>query len=54
MSAPRGYPQELWGRAIRLMHEARLEDPEWSLNAVVIRIGQPTAVKLDTVRGWAT
>ncbi len=39
MPAPRKYPQELGERALRLVQEARREDPELSLNAADIRIG---------------
>jgi transposase-like protein len=37
---------------MRLVQEARQEDPELSLNAAVVRIGQRTGVKPDTLRGW--
>jgi transposase len=37
--APRKYPQELRERAMRLVAEARKEDPELSLNAAVVRVG---------------
>jgi transposase-like protein len=50
--APRKYPQELRERAMRLVQEARQEDPELSLNAAVVRIGQRTGVNADTLRGW--
>ena len=52
MPAPRKYPQELRERAMRLVAEARREDPELSLNAAVVRIGQRVGVKADTLRGW--
>ncbi len=39
-------------RAQRLVHEAREQDPELSLNAAVVRIGQRTGVNADTLRGW--
>lgn len=52
MSAPRKYPQELRERAMRLVAEARLEDPELSLNAAVKRIGTRVGVNPDTLRGW--
>lgn len=52
MPAPKKYPQELRERAMRLVQEARKEDPELSLNAAVVRIGQRTGVKPDTLRGW--
>jgi transposase-like protein len=37
---------------MRLVQEARQEDPELSLNAAVVRIGQRTGVNADTLRGW--
>ena len=40
--APRKYPQELRERAIRLVVEAREQDPALSVNAVVVRIGSRT------------
>ncbi|WP_425309519.1 transposase [Ammonicoccus fulvus] len=52
MSAPRKYPQELRERAMRLVAEARLEDPELSMNAAVKRIGTRVGVNPDTLRGW--
>ena len=52
MPAPRKYPQELRDRAMRLVQEARSEDPELSLNAAVIRIGGRVGVNADTLRGW--
>ena len=52
MPAPRKYPPELRERAMRLVAEARKEDPELSLNAAVIRIGQRVGVVPDTLRGW--
>ena len=48
MPAPRKYPQELRERAIRLVVEAREQDPELSVNAAVVRTG----VNADTLRGW--
>ncbi len=52
MPAQRKYPQELRDRAVRLVYEARKEDPALSLNAVVVRIGQRVGVNSDTLRGW--
>ena len=52
MPAPRKYPQELRERAMRLVHEAREEDPELSVNAAVHRIGTRVGVNPDTLRGW--
>ena len=48
MPAPRKYPPELRERAMRLVAEARKEDPELSLNATVVRIGQRVGVNPDT------
>ena len=39
MPAPRKYSQELRERSMRLVTEARWEDPGLSLNAAVKRIG---------------
>jgi transposase len=52
MPAPRKYPQELRERAMRLVVEARQEDPELSLTAAVGRIGSKVGVNADTLRGW--
>ena len=52
MPAPRKYPQELRERAIRLVLEAREQDPNLSLNAAVKRIGPRVGVNADTLRGW--
>ena len=52
--ARRNYPQELRDRAVRLVYEARKEDPVLSLNAAVVRIGQRVGVNPDTLRGWTT
>ena len=37
---------------MRLVQEAREQDPELSLNAAVVRIGQRAGVVPDTLRGW--
>ena len=52
MPAPRKYPPELRERAIRLVREARNEEPELSLNAAVQRIAPRVGVVPDTLRGW--
>lgn len=52
MPAPRKYPQELRERAMRLVGEARQEEPELSVTAAVKRIGQRVGVNPDTLRGW--
>ena len=51
MPAPRKYPNELRERAIRLVTEARAEDPSLSLHAAVVRIGPRVGVVPDTLRG---
>jgi len=50
--APRKYPPELRERAQRLVREAREQEPDLSVNAAVIRIGQRVGVNPDTLRGW--
>ena len=52
MPAPRKYPRELRDRAIRLVAEARQEEPELSVTAAVNRIGTKVGVNPDTLRGW--
>ena len=52
MAAPRKYPPELRERAIRLVAEAREDDPDLSLNAAVVRIGTLVGINKDTLRGW--
>lgn len=52
MPAPRKYPEELRQRAIRLVVEAREQEPSLSLNAAVSRIGPRVGVNVDTLRGW--
>jgi transposase len=52
MPAPRKYPKELRDRAVRLVLEAREEDPDLSLNAAVVRIGPRVGINKDTLRGW--
>ncbi len=52
MPAPRKYPKELRERAIRLVLEAREQEPDLSLNAAVERIGPRLGVNKDTLRGW--
>ncbi len=52
MPAPRKYPQELRERALRLVQEARGQEPELSLHAAVSRIGTRVGVNPDTLRGW--
>ncbi len=52
MAAPRKYPQELRERAVRLVLEAREQEPDLSLNAAVVRIGPRVGINKDTLRGW--
>ena len=52
MPAPRKYPNELRERAVRLVAEAREQDPELSLHAAVRRIGPRVGINVDTLRGW--
>ena len=52
MPAPRKYPNELRVRAIRLVVEARAEEPGLSVNTAVRRIGPRVGVNPDTLRGW--
>jgi transposase-like protein len=52
MPAPRKYPNELRERAIRLVREAREQDPGLTLNGAVTRIGPRVGIKADTLRGW--
>jgi transposase-like protein len=52
MPAPRKYPAELRERAVRLVLEAREQEPELSLNAAVVRIGERVGINKDTLRGW--
>jgi transposase-like protein len=37
---------------MRLVREALDRDPDLTLNAAVVRIGQRTGVNADTLRGW--
>ena len=37
---------------MRLVREARDQDPDLTLNGAVVRIGQRTGVNADTLRGW--
>jgi transposase len=52
MPAPRKYPQELRERVMRLVSEARQEDPELSVHQAVVRIGSRVGVNAHTLRGW--
>ncbi len=48
MPAQRKYPPELRESAVRLVHEAREEDPELSMHQSVQRIGSRVGVNADT------
>ena len=50
--ALRKYPNELHGRAQRLVAEAREQAPDLTLNAAVKRIGPRVGVNPGTLRGW--
>ena len=52
MPAPRKYPEELRGRAVRLVAEAREQEEGLSLNAAGHRIGPRVGVVPDTLRSW--
>jgi transposase len=39
---------------MRLVHEAREEEPELSMHQAVRRIGARVGVNADTLRGWAS
>ncbi len=52
MPAPRKYPPELRERAMRLVAEAREQEPELSELAAIRRIGERVGVNPDTLRGW--
>lgn len=51
MPAPRKYPNELRERVMRLVSEARKQEPGLSLNAAVKRIGPRVGINADTLRG---
>lgn len=52
MPAPRKYPDELRQRAVRLVMEARAEDPKLTMTEACKRIGARVGVNADTLRGW--
>lgn len=52
MSAPRKYPNELRERSVRLVREAREQEPGLSVTAAVRRIGPRVGVNPDTLRTW--
>ena len=51
MASGRRYPQELRERAVRMVLEARAEDPGLSLYQAVLRIGPRVGIVPDTLRG---
>jgi transposase-like protein len=52
MTSGRKYPQELRERAVRMVAEARLEDPGLSTHQAVLRIGPRVGIVPDTLRTW--
>jgi transposase len=52
MPAPRKYPDELRKRSVRLVGEAREQEPGLSMTTAVKRIGPRVGVNPDTLRGW--
>jgi transposase len=52
MASGRRYPKELRERSLRLVAEARAQEPEASLQQVLLRIGPRVGVAPDTLRGW--
>jgi transposase-like protein len=52
MPAGRTYPQELRDRAVRLVLEAKAEEPTVPMARIHARIGTMVGVNPDTLRGW--
>jgi transposase len=52
MASGRKYPVELRERALRMVSEARAQDPGLSMSRAVERIGPRVGVVADTLRGW--
>jgi transposase len=52
MASGRKYPVELKERALRMVSEARAQDPGLSMTGAVERIGPRVGVVADTLRGW--
>ena len=52
MPASRKYPTELRDRSVRLVVEARGQEPQLSLTAAVARIAPRVGVNPETLRGW--
>ena len=52
MSSGRKFPDELRERAVRLVREAREQDPNLTVHAAVQRIGPMVGANPDTLRTW--
>jgi transposase len=52
MASGRKYPQELRERGVRMVVEARADDPGLSVQQAVLRIGPRLGVNPDTLRSW--
>ena len=52
MPEGRKFPAELKDRAVRLVREAREQEPGLSIHAAVTRIGPMVGVSPDTLRTW--
>ena len=53
MPAPRKYPEEMKGRAVRLVEDV-LADPEIevTVTGACARVGEQLGINRDTLRGW--
>ena len=45
-------PREVRERGVRLVLEARVQDPDLSANAAYVRIGNRLGLSKDTLRSW--
>ena len=52
MQPGKKYPPEIKERGVRLVLEARAEDPTLSANAAYARIGARLGISKDTLRTW--
>jgi transposase-like protein len=52
MASGKKYPDELRSRAVRLVLEAREQEPETSMTKLYQRIGGRVGVAPDTLRAW--
>lgn len=52
MSSGKKYPADIHKRAVRLVQEAREQEPGLSMTAVCSRIGGRVGVPHDTLRTW--